>query len=688
MLITGPYISRSTGEPTIALTRRIDNPDGSFGGVVAGAIRLGYFEQMFARLNLGADAVFRLQMLSGATILRVPPVPDAPTYDKLRPTEGASLEKGILVSYTARSVLDNRDRLFTYQRIGPYPLVVGLGFATASLYGEWLNQTIVIATFLVLLTLLACVLCVRLRDEFARRLRSEYEVGQAAARVAMLADHASDLIVQIGPDRHPRFVSAACERLLGVPARAMVAAPANQFVHPEDAAIADAAIQTALSGQETGLACYRMLAADGTWRQVEATGRPLPADGGLGGGAIFLIRDVTERSRLEERLRHAQRMEAVGQLTAGVAHDFNNMLQAQMSCLEKLGDEVAGLPAPSKLVDEAVAMAERGSRMTQQLLSFSRQQALRPAPVALEQVLPHLAALFQQMLGARIKVSSSVDTGTPHVFIDGSYFEAALLNLALNARDAMPVGGRLRFMAFRHDKRVAGLPAELDPERGYVCVVVADDGVGMDEATLLRACDPFFTTKGAGGTGLGLASVHGFVRQSGGEMRITSEIGVGTRVELWLPASEAMAGTAGEGPSAVPGAGSARILLVDDEPGVLAAVQTVLVHAGYQIDTARDAEEAMALMASTRPFDALVTDFMLPGQDGADLIKLARERWPGIATVLITGWGGTQRMKQLPPETEVVKKPFKRGELISCIQRALAGGAMVAMADGPEGGLS
>jgi CheY-like chemotaxis protein len=333
-------------------------------------------------------------------------------------------------------------------------------------------------------------------------------------------------------------------------------------------------------------------------------------------------------------------------------------------------------------------MAERGSRMTHQLLSFSRQQALRPVPVALERVLPHLAALFQQMLGARIKVSSSVDTATPDVFVDGSYFEAALLNLALNARDAMPAGGRLRFMAFRHDKRVAGLPAELDPERGYVCVVVADDGVGMDEATLLRACDPFFTTKGAGGTGLGLASVHGFVRQSGGEMRITSEIGVGTRVELWLPVSAAEAGTASEAPLAVPGAGSARILLVDDEPGVLVAVQTVLGHAGYQIETARDAEEAIALMASTQPFDALVTDFMLPGQDGADLIKLARERWPGIATVLITGWGGTQRMKQLPPETEVVKKPFKRAELITCIQRALAGGAMAAMADGPEGGLS
>jgi CheY-like chemotaxis protein len=245
----------------------------------------------------------------------------------------------------------------------------------------------------------------------------------------------------------------------------------------------------------------------------------------------------------------------------------------------------------------------------------------------------------------------------------------------------MPGGGHLRFAAAPGHQ--AARPAELDADGAYVALTVSDDGAGMDEATLARACEPFFTTKGLNGTGLGLASVQGFVRQSGGELRITSTPGQGTRIEIWLPV--AVAAVRAEMRPAVPRtAATARILLVDDEPGVREAVAECLETAGFRLEVTADAEAALRVLQSRGPFDALVTDFMLPGMDGADLVAEARHMYPGIATLVNTGGAATDGLRDLPADTTVMHKPFRREDLIERVKHALDADTAAAGAGGAQ----
>ena len=673
LLIGAPSRSRLDGQPVIALSRRLEKPDGTFAGVVVGYIRQQYFTKLFARFNLGEQGVLSLESFDGTLITRLPEFPGQAgahlgAADVLR-----RMGSGNTVAYRQPSALDGINRLYTFRKVGPFPMLLGVGLGLQALYDDWFRQTVVIFLSLVVLTLFGGALVILLRGELASRRQSEQEARNAAAQLAVLTDHASDIMVHVAPDGRQRFVSYAWERLAGHTAAETVNADYLSFVHAEDRDRVAAAFAITMMGGDAGLLAYRMCNDGGGCRNVEANCRALPNDD----GAIFVIRDVTERTRLESRLHQAQRMEAVGQLTAGVAHDFNNMLQAQVSSLEQLGDQVTDRPASLQLVHHAMGLAERGARMTHQLLSFSRQQVLRPTPVSLAQLLPAMAMLFQQMLGSRIQVSSAVAAGTPSVLVDASYLEVALLNLALNARDAMPDGGQLMLQASRQDDLASEMPGELERSRRYVVLLVIDDGGGMDETTVRRACEPFFTTKGVNGTGLGLPSAQGFARQSGGELRVSSVVGLGTRVEIWLPVSDVRAR-----PPAAPAetrrSGSARVLLVDDEPGVLEAVGSCLRNAGFCLEEACDAEAALEVMAGSDPFDALVTDFLLPGRDGADLVEQARETCPGIATLVITGWAGTERLQHLPAQTEVIYKPFKRDELISRLRRAIAATAPLA----------
>jgi PAS domain S-box-containing protein len=670
LLIGDPIDSRVDGEPCLTFSRRLSDPDGSFAGVIVGTIRLSYFKNMFARLDLGEDGSVSLQSVEGHPIARRP---ESGGYHRPKASGAgivARMGAASSITMTMRASADGIRRLYTFQRVGSFPLLLGVGIATSTVYGDWLRQTVVIALFLVALTAICAVLVLRLRRDMIDRQQSEREAHQNAARLAMLTDHASDIMLHVGWDGTRRFVTSSCERMLGYTAAELTNKMWGEIFHPDDRAKVVAAFETTKTGGDAGLLAYRVRIAGGGWCHVESNCRALPNDEGV----IFVIRDVTERVTLEERLRQAQRMEAIGQLTAGVAHDFNNMLQAQLSSLEQLGDEVADREAALQLVRHAIGMAERGARMTHQLLSFSRQQILRPVALPLAAIVPRLATLFQQMLGVRFQVTGTVDPATPAVFVDAAYLEAALLNLALNARDAMPSGGMLMLQATAQEYLAGTPPADLDPQKRHVVVSVTDDGVGMDEATLRKACEPFFTTKGVNGTGLGLASVQGFARQSGGELRIHSTLGQGTRIEIWLPVAVAQASVATE-PKLPRPAGEARILLVDDEPSVLEAVGCCLSYAGFDLSEASDAETALDAIASKGPFDALVTDFMLPGRDGGELVAQARLASPGIATLVITGWAGTDRLGHLPPQTEVIYKPFKRDELIGRIKRAIAASA-------------
>ena len=386
-----------------------------------------------------------------------------------------------------------------------------------------------------------------------------------------------------------------------------------------------------------------------------------------------LVATVLQRAASEAAQRHGQRLEAVGQLTGGIAHDFNNLLTVIQGNLQVLEDLpcVSADALAQDLVSAATRASRRGAELTAKLLAFSRRQMLQPRAIDVGAMLHPLAALLRRTLDARIRIEVDVAADCPPCLADAGQLESALLNIAINARDAMPDGGVLRFAAARCEET----PALADPSawaHGGVALSVHDSGVGMSAAVLARAFEPFFTTKDAGrGTGLGLATVHGFIHQSKGAVALDSHVGEGTVVTLFLPtpptASAAVA-TQPAAAAAVPHGLS--VLLVEDEPEVLRVVQTFLAQWGCQVFACASAEVALAAVASApAPFDLLISDVMLgPGLRGDQLAERLRQRHSALPVLLMSGYAGEMQSLAWP----LLRKPFTREQLAEGVLRATA----------------
>ena len=385
-----------------------------------------------------------------------------------------------------------------------------------------------------------------------------------------------------------------------------------------------------------------------------------------------LERRVEERTREREaalaQVHEMQKVESLGQLTGGVAHDFNNLLMAVLGNLDLLRKHLAGDPKARRLIDGAIQGAERGATLTKRMLAFARRQELKPETVDVPSLVHSMVEMLGRSLGPGIQVSTDFEPGLPATRADPNQLELALLNLALNARDAMPLGGRLTISAHRERVGAGDVPGLAAGD--YVCIAERDTGSGMDEVTLKRATEPFFTTKGAGrGTGLGLSMVDGLVAQSGGAMRITSGVGSGTTVELWLPVSEA-AEAKRPRPTAVPRiehAHSCRVLVVDDDPIVLAGTVAMLEDLGHSVCEAACAEEALETLRAEHELDLVITDHAMPGMTGTELAAQIRRDWPDLPIVIATGYA------ELPAEAELnlprLLKPYRQQELAELVAR-------------------
>ena len=367
--------------------------------------------------------------------------------------------------------------------------------------------------------------------------------------------------------------------------------------------------------------------------------------------AVDRLRTNKENRLVESRLGQVQRAEAVGRLSAGVAHDFNNVLHVLMGALEAAIEELDDRPLVRADLEIALRAAQRGSRLTSHLLSFTRQQMLVSEQIQLPLLLAQLADTLKRTLGHKIKVAVRVEPNLPLVFADVSHLDAALLNLALNARDAMPNGGVLGIDASRVNE--------------HVIIAISDNGTGMSPGTLVLACDPFFTTKGMGGSGLGLAMVQGFARQSGGELRITSTPGKGTRVEIWLPIA-AVAPVAAETPLITPTpamGGANRVLVVDDDPDAAQMVETFLRKSGFDVVKVHGAKAAIKELEAGASFVAMITDLAMHDMNGAELVHLARHFWPHMPILVMTGYLDSEMLARIPEDIVVLRKPFSREEV-------------------------
>ena len=483
----------------------------------------------------------------------------------------------------------------------------------------------------------------------------------------------------------PVYLNAAGQRLVGLAALAdALALPMEAYFMPEDA--------TRLMGE-----LRQAVLRDGSWTgelrlRHTRTGAAIPALVDLfllrdpvSGEAVNLAtitRDLTEQKRVEEHLRQAQKMEAVGQLTGGIAHDFNNLLTGIMGSLELLQARVAQGRTESlgRYADAAMTLATRAAAMTQRLLAFSRRQPLTLRPVDVNGLAASMQDLLARTLGEGIALHFALDADAWHTLCDANQLESTLLNLAINARDAMPEGGRLCVQTANVD---AGSPADatalgVSPGR-YVRLSVSDTGVGMTPEVRARAFDPFFTTKPLGkGTGLGLSMIYGFAKQSEGHARIVSAVGTGTTVALYLPRFTGVTEEAAPAPiPAVPAllpAGE-TVLVVEDEAAVREVVVEVLHGMGLTALVAADGTAGLRTLQSDARIDLLVTDVGLPGLNGRQLADQGRVLRPALKVLFMTGYAENPAFggEALDSGMQMITKPFAIAALSERVRAMISG---------------
>ncbi|WP_428030154.1 ATP-binding protein [Ancylobacter sp.] len=384
-----------------------------------------------------------------------------------------------------------------------------------------------------------------------------------------------------------------------------------------------------------------------------------------------VLAEIEHRKRAEEQLRQAQKMETIGQLTGSVAHDFNNLLMAVLGNLELIRKHVSDNPKVLRLLDGAWQGAQRGAALTQRLLAFARRQDLKVEPKNLSDLIRGAADLIERSAGSEIELRLDLPDDLPLALVDTNQIELAVLNLVVNARDAMPEGGVLS-IAIDHQQ----VPASADlPAGHYLRLTVSDTGEGMDAATLQKATEPFFSTKELGkGTGLGLSMVHGLAVQLNGALRLTSETGRGTRAELWLPVTSLLAinepaSAAGPLP---PKADRLTILVVDDDALIAMSTVDMLEDLGHEVIEAHSGEHALEILGNGQLVDILVTDFSMPKMNGAQLAMAARQLRPELPILLATGYA------ELPPGSGIdlprIGKPYQQEQLAAEIVKLLGEG--------------
>jgi len=560
----------------------------------------------------------------------------------------------------------------------PLPILVVTGVALMLLWVSGRGLIGVVEPLLVSLVILNLLLILRevlslvdtartLADEAARESRTRYEA---------FVRHSSDLVLAVDPSHQVIYASPASMAALGVDADRLIGRDVLELLHPDDTAQATAFLDDLLltpGGSST--VPWRLRHAGGGWRRFEIAGSNLVQEPAVQ-GIVLNARDVSEREVLEERLRQAQKMEAVGRLAGGVAHDFNNLLTAVLAGSELALVEIEeGHPAREDL-EEIRKAAVRGAALTHRLLAFSRREAPTPQVVRLGDIVASATRMLERLIGERIRLTTSIDPLAGHTRVDPSDVEQALLNLAANARDAMPEGGALTLAVRDEDLAEPMVSPFLTATAGpYVLLEVEDTGTGMDEATRARIFEPFFSTKARGeGTGLGLAGVYGMVKRAGGGITVESLQGKGTRIRMLLPriTAEASPESQRRGPrDTTPG--WETILLVEDDTAVRSATNRILLAAGYTVLTARDATEAKRVM-SNHPgkVHLLLSDVIMPGESGPSLAAEMVRDQPGLRVLFMSGYTGDELRGHNVDRQALLRKPFTVEQLTAKVHEMLA----------------
>jgi PAS domain S-box-containing protein len=519
--------------------------------------------------------------------------------------------------------------------------------------------------------------------DVTERAQAEGELRKTQELYRKVVETSTDLIALIDLGGRIVYVSPSAQEVLGRNPRELVGTPFSDRVHPDDREAAATAVGRALGGDRIGPTRARVQHADGRWLDVEGDAAAILDDLGRPELLLVVCRDVTHREReaqeraaLQEQLRQAQKMEAIGRLAGGIAHDFNNLVTAITGYGELAMAQLPPETPVRRQVDEMRRAGERAADLTRQLLAFSRRQVLQPKVVDLNTIVGGLESMLDRVLGEQVELSMQLAADLGSTKADPGQVEQVLLNLVINARDAMPRGGRLTIQTANAElddafatKHIGSAPGE------YVMLAVGDTGTGMDRATLERVFEPFFTTKAAGeGTGLGLATVYGIVKQSGGSVWAYSEPGRGSTFKVYLPRVWEEARQTPELAARPSLDGTETVLLVEDEGVVRALVAEMLGAAGYRVLDAPDGAAALALAQGfTGEIDVVVTDVVMPGMSGQELAARLVEARPNVRVLFTSGYteDAVAGHGVLRPGTAFLEKPFTSSQLATKLRALL-----------------
>jgi signal transduction histidine kinase len=694
-----------TGQWQVNLARRLDRPDGSFAGIVALSYNADAFTRFLQEDMLGHGGIVAVIATSDGVVHALG---DLALAGKVQSIAGSQLYDVIIEEgegqWTGPSPFDGIVRVHAFATIPGRGLKVVVGVdreEALSAATRWNNNALVFAGGITALVVaLAAFLlleehAVRRRHEASLRdharlaaVIADLEVSQArerakATRLAATLSGMTDGLMMLDPDlrmtewnaRFPEFSGVPPEILrVGLSMEEMVRAQAiaGEF-GPVDVE-QEVAERMAVLRAGGGVGTYERQRPDG--RALEIRRNPLP-----GGGYVTLYTDITARRQAEERARRTQTLAAVGRLTSGVAHDFNNLLVSITGNAELIHRNGSGDPTLTRRAAVILQAAGRGADLVRQLLAFARKQELSPKDVDLNSVVHGIGELLRTTLGGMVRVEANLPPDLWPALVDPVQIEHVLLNLAVNARDAMPEGGTLTITTA--NARPTGKESGLElPPGDYVMIQVADTGTGMTEEVLRNAFEPFFTTKGPGrGSGLGLSQVYGLVTQSGGGVQIDSRLGRGTTVRLYFPRApiaecrrepEREAGAAAAEislPAQPIPPGCTTVLLVDDDENVRATIASMLTVAGYLVVTANGGADALRQIKAALHFDILLVDYAMPDMNGQEVARSARAVYPSLPVVFITGYGDEDLAAE---ECWVLRKPFLSRTLAQTLRGALA----------------
>ncbi len=519
---------------------------------------------------------------------------------------------------------------------------------------------------------------VGVRTDVTEHIRTAEALRDSERRFRLLMDGARDYaILMLDPDGNVTSWNEGARQITGYETVDIIGR-SRETLRPPRRIGAGASADALRIARETGRYAGRVqrMRKDGSLFWADVVISRIDDDNGVLSGFAKVMHDVTERIAIEEQLAQAQKMEAVGQLTGGLAHDFNNLLQVVMSNLEFLLDRPGGDVEAVARTGEALRAAERGAELTAQMLAFGRRQTLTPRRTDLRALIEELTGLLRHTLGESIAIDLRLADTLRWVMIDRGQLETALVNVALNARDAMPRGGRLRIVADNVELGDSYVRQHPEARRGrYVGITITDTGQGMTEAVRAHAFEPFFTTKEVGkGSGLGLSMVYGFVKQSGGHVQLESAPGRGTTVTLYLPEAADQAAVNG-GVTAFPvvRGRDETVLVVEDNHDVRQLAVSMLEGLGYKVLEAADGPAALSLLDAAQGVELLLTDVMLPGgMSGPDIAREARRRRPGLKLAHMSGYAGSGGGNiVLDPEVTFIGKPFTRAAFARGIRTAL-----------------